>query len=133
MKKLLLLIILCFEFTFLQAQIAIDEANNVKTTDGLSNHIEIISVCNKTLENNPNNVGAYLDRGADRYRIHHYEDAISDYDKAIEIDPKNSEAYCLRGLAKHFQGDKEGACSDWNKAGELGFTNAYINIKEYCN
>jgi tetratricopeptide (TPR) repeat protein len=133
MKKMFLFIILCFGFTFLQAQVTIDEANNEKIPDGLSSYTEIVPVCNQAIALNPNNAEVYINRGADRYKIRHYDDAIADYDKAIELDPKNAEAYCLRGLAKHFLGDKEGACSDWNKSGELGFTNAYINIKEYCN
>jgi tetratricopeptide (TPR) repeat protein len=133
MKKLILLIILCFGFTFLKAQIENDDVINYNLSDGLSNYTEIIPVCNQAIALNPNNVMAYINRGAAEYRINHFEKAISDYDKALELDPKNAEVYCLRGLAKHYLEEKDGACSDWNKAGELGLKNAYINIKEYCN
>jgi tetratricopeptide (TPR) repeat protein len=133
MKKLVFLIILCFAFTFLQAQISNDDVINYKYTDGLSDHSGTIKDCTKAIELNPNSKEAYINRGVAKYRKRHYEDAISDYDKALELDPKDAEAYCLRGLAKHYFGDKDGACSDWKKAVELGFNNASENIKEYCN
>ncbi len=38
-----------------------------------------------------------------------------------------------RGVAKHFLKDTQGACKDWHKAGKLGFDEAYVLIKQFCN
>jgi len=59
--------------------------------------------------------------------------AIEDYNKAIEINPKLAEAYYNRGLAKLFLSKKDSGCLDLSKAGELGYSEAYEAIKEFCN
>ena len=61
-----------------------------------------------------------------------YTAAIQDYNKAIELNPDYANAYYNRGLAKYKLGDKDGSCLDWSKAGELGLSQAYDAIKEFC-
>ena len=41
--------------------------------------------------------------------------------------------YINRGLAKLGLGQKDSGCLDFSKAGELGYSEAYQSIKEYCN
>jgi hypothetical protein len=42
-------------------------------------------------------------------------------------------AFFYRGVSKYLLGDKDGACWDLSKAGELGYSKAYLAIREYCN
>ena len=61
-----------------------------------------------------------------------YQNKIIYFDKAIKLNPYYADAYNMRGFAKYFLNDKNGACLDWNKAGELGYSDAYTNIKNFC-
>ena len=59
--------------------------------------------------------------------------AIQDCTSAIKLSPKHAEAYYVRGLIKHSLGDENSGCLDLSKAGELGYTQAYKVISDYCN
>ena len=45
---------------------------------------------------------------------------------------KVADAYYYRGLAKIILHQKDNGCLDLSKAGELGFYQAYDEIKKYC-
>lgn len=87
----------------------------------------------KVIELNPEHAGAYWKRGLAKDNLGNHRGSIRDYNKFIELNPEHAGAYLLRGLAKHNLEDKEGACLDWSKAGELGETDAYWWIKEFCD
>ena len=57
---------------------------------------------------------------------------MKDYTEIIKLNPKEGKAYHLRGLAKLKLKKKKDACKDLNKAGELGYFDAYADIKKYC-
>ena len=57
---------------------------------------------------------------------------LLDIDKAIEINPKG-DYFSTRGLMKIDLKDKDSACMDFSRSGELGESNAYDYIKQYCN
>ena len=85
-----------------------------------------ISCQNQTAE-------TYNNRGIAKVSLQDYSGAISDYNKAIEINPNDAEAYNNRGIAKIKLGQKDSGCLDLSKAGELGYSQAYEAIKDFCN
>lgn len=89
--------------------------------------------CSKAIELFPEYMSAFFNRGVIKGRLENYKGAIVDYSKAIEISPKFIPAYINRGITKFFLGDKIGACLDWSRAGELGDSDAYELINDYCN
>ena len=74
----------------------------------------------------------YFTRGLAKYDLEYYKGAVEDFNKAIQLNPDEAVAYNNRGNAKYFLKDMIGACKDWSKAGELGYSDAFILIKEYC-
>lgn len=88
----------------------------------------------KAIEIDPKQVRYYLDRALvkDQY-LKDYRGAIDDYTKVIELDDqKKASPYFLRGMAKIRIQQKDSGCLDLSKAGELGYSQAYDAIKEYC-
>ena len=98
----------------------------------LGDYYGSISDSNKAIEINPKNDRAYGSRGNSKKRLENYAGAILDHSKAISINPKDGTHYANRAGAKYDSGDKKGACLDWSKSGELGFMDAYDEIKEFC-
>jgi tetratricopeptide (TPR) repeat protein len=77
---------------------------------------------------------SYVDRGDSKSKLEDYRGALSDYNKAIQINKEIGRPYIERGIIKYnFLQDLNGACEDWSKAGELGRSDAYDLIQEYCN
>ena len=62
-----------------------------------------------------------------------YRGAIEDFTKAVELNSEDSEAFMNRGMARITIGQKESGCLDLSKSGELGYSEAYRAIKEFCN
>ena len=83
----------------------------------------------KAIELDPKDVDAYAQRGFAKNNLYEYTGAVQDYTKAIELDPKFADVYYTRGCVKSELKDKTGALEDLSKAGELGYTDAYKEIK----
>ena len=81
------------------------------------------------IQQNPDFVYAYYNRGNIRCTLRDYRAAITDYNEAILRDPDFAEAYFNRGLSRLSLGDVERGITDLSKAGELGIMNAYSIIK----
>jgi len=81
------------------------------------------------VQQNPEFVFAYYNRGNIRCLLRDYRAAITDYNEAILRDPDFAEAYFNRGLARLSLGDTDRGIIDLSKAGELGLINAYSIIK----
>lgn len=71
-------------------------------------------------------------RGEIYFKLGDYEKCIKDMNKAISIDEEADNSYYLRGLAKIKLGKKDEGCKDLSKAGELGKTEAYEAMNQYC-
>ncbi|HEV7230156.1 MAG TPA: tetratricopeptide repeat protein [Bacteroidia bacterium] len=82
---------------------------------------------------NPSGAQAHFDMGNAKADAGDAKGAVLDYDKAIELNPKFAEAYEKRGLEKLKLNLKEQACLDLSKAGELGYKQAYVDIRKLCH
>lgn len=67
-----------------------------------------------------------------RTKLKDYQNAFNDYTKILLNDSLNSLAYYQRGLINIELKREKAACDDFKKAGELGYFDAYEQIKKYC-
>ncbi len=67
-----------------------------------------------------------------RIKLKDYQNAFNDYTKILLIDSANSTAYYQRGLVNIELKRDKAACDDFSKAGELGYFDAYEQIKKHC-
>lgn len=81
---------------------------------------------------NPNDVSAYVNRGAYYSYLGLYPQAIKDYNKAIELYPGIPEVWYNRGLAKARFVYTLDACKDLKKAQDLGLAQAKGVIIQNC-
>ncbi len=58
--------------------------------------------------------------------------AINDYSRAVEINPWDGVNYYYRGISRIANGDIYLGCLDLSKAGELGYADAYDEIRRKC-
>jgi tetratricopeptide (TPR) repeat protein len=88
---------------------------------------------NKVIELDSDSCQPHLNRGVAKFQLKDYNGAIIDFNTAIRLNPKYGMAYFNRGLAKIAKNQYDSGCSDLSKAGELGYYEAYDEIKKYCN
>jgi len=95
----------------------------------------------KVTEINPRNADAYFRMGALKYLITYsnflekmegLNESIRDLTKAIEINPKFARAFYFRGLVKIERNQQQSGCLDLSRAGELGYEDAYDEIRWRC-
>jgi len=79
------------------------------------------------------NARSYRCRGAIKLGLADFLGAIEDCNESIKLDSSFPTAYTTRGLAKIHLNQKESGCLDLSKAGELGMSDAYEEIKRWCN
>lgn len=87
----------------------------------------------KSLSYYPKISAVYYKRAHAYFQIKKFSEAISDFDETIVHEPDNELAFFYRGLCKIKSGDKENGCRDLSIAGELGYFEAYEEIKINCN
>jgi tetratricopeptide (TPR) repeat protein len=99
--------------------------------DNNSEDNEQSSICKytKLLEADPDDAGAYQNRGLAYYKKGEYDKAIADYTRVIELDPQLAVAYNNRGLAYYKDDAYAKGIADFNKAIELNpiYSEAYHN------
>ena len=88
-----------------------------------------ISAYTEAIRSNPNNVEAYLGRGAAHLKASAFDNAISDFTKALELKPDNDSAYTSRGNAHYEKAEFHRAIADFVKATELNSRSAVA----HCN
>ena len=90
---------------------------------------EAIECYDKTIEKNPDDAGAYNNKGIALDDLGKKEEAIECYNKAIEINPDYAGAYNNKGIALSDLGKKEEAIECYNKAIEINpdYAGAYNN------
>lgn len=97
----------------------------------LGRNTEALPLVNRALDLEKGEAYIWDTRGEIYYNLQEYEKCIKDMDKALSIS-ESENSYYIRGLAKIKLGEKIEGCSDLSKAGELGKTEAYEAIKQYC-
>lgn len=77
---------------------------------------EAILLLDKAIQKNPQLLGAYINRGADKSALENYKGAIEDYQKVVSLDSMNTLA--LFNLGNNFQRlqDYKNSLSYFNKA-----------------
>ena len=79
------------------------------------------------------NARTYRSRGLLKTLLNDLRGSIADCSESIKLDPYFPAAYMTRGMAKIQLKQIEEGCLDLSKAGELGMTDAYLEIKRFCN
>tara|TARA_R110002020_G_scaffold108015_3_gene250616 strand:+ start:2154 stop:2657 length:504 start_codon:yes stop_codon:yes gene_type:complete len=87
----------------------------------------------QAIELSPDLPFVYLSRGELKLQLEDYRGAIADFTKEIESDSNSFKSYYLRGLTKIIINKRDSGCLDLSRAGELGYSEAYDAIKDYCN
>ena len=87
---------------------------------------EITTGITKTI--NLEDVGAYKNRGNNRYDLGDYRGAIADYTEVIQVEP-DADIYIKRGDAYYDFGDKEAAIADYTEAIQINPNDAAVYYK----
>ena len=95
-------------------------------------YVDANKALNLGFDNNEFYHMAYSARAGSQMSLKDYTKGLEDYNKAIQYSPKSGYTYYLRALVKHLMGDKNGGCLDLSKAGELGYSEAYEAIRQFC-
>ena len=87
------------------------------------------SIC---IQNDPDFVQGYYNRGYSYYLIEQYNRASDDFSTVINLDPYNTKAYFMRASIQEFQGDLNGALVNYQQAEKLdpNFREARQAVKE---
>ena len=75
-----------------------------------------IDACTALIQSNPQNDGAYVNRGIAYRRLGEIERAIRDYDQAIRVNPRAADAFNNRGNAFRAHDEHERAVRDYDEA-----------------
>jgi tetratricopeptide (TPR) repeat protein len=86
-----------------------------------SNYEEAIRAFASSIQLDPANARAYLNRGIAYERIGNMQQAITDYSKAIELVPKDAKAYYIRGMLLWRLRKGIEAINDLRTSAELGY------------
>lgn len=71
-------------------------------------------------------------KGMANYNLYNFEKAIDAFTKCIELEPNDMEFFYLRGISYLNNNMINEGCLDLSRAGELGHSDAYNIIKDYC-
>ncbi|GEM_PF-4860961 len=94
----------------------------------LRNYAQTIKDSTFVIQQDPNSVVAYYNRGCAYFELEQYENALTDLDKTIDLQPNHGEAYNYRGCIKENQGYILGALDDFLQAHKCGSEVAMQNF-----
>lgn len=84
-----------------------------------SKSTEAIKLLDSALQQNPNLVNAYIERGKAKSQLYKYKEAIKDFDRALQYNPNSVDAYIERGRAKQFLNKYQEAIKDFDRSIEI--------------
>ena len=73
-----------------------------------------------------------FNKGHAQFKLKKFNEAVNSFNELLELDSSYKEALFFRGLSKLNLEQKEEGCLDLSKAGELGYFEAYDEIKKHC-
>ena len=85
------------------------------------NFYEAIRAFGLSIELDPTNAKAYLNRGVAYERINNAQQAFEDYSRAIQLLPQDAKAYYMRGKLLGRCGKDSEAMADLKKSADLGY------------
>jgi tetratricopeptide (TPR) repeat protein len=91
---------------------------------------EAIRAFASSIELNPSNARAYLNRGMAYERMHNVHQAFEDYSKAIQLLPQEAKLYYIRGMLLWRYGMSSEAIIDLKASAELGYRSAIDFLKQ---
>lgn len=100
------------------------------------NYRSSISYCNKAAKLNPNSPIPYVLKCVCKNQLNDYRGVLSDGQIALLLKPTQEDLgqlYLNIGFAYYKLGYKSTGCSYMSKAGNIGVSQAYDFINEYCN
>ncbi len=111
------------------AQTSLENANQKRLA---GQYEAAIAEYTQIIEQTPNLMVAYIERGYCFARLKKHQEALNDLEKAIFMGSNDPLTFLNRGWAKYNLGDKQGACADWQKAEQLGYSKAKETLATYC-
>lgn len=63
-----------------------------------------VDVCDRQIEKNPQDAGAYNRRGAAQFKLGRIDESIADFDKFIELVPQAEPSHWMRGISYYYSG-----------------------------
>lgn len=86
----------------------------------------------KSIQQDPNFVQAYYNRGYCYYLLEQYNRAQSDFSSVISMDPYNEKAFFMKASIMEYQGNLQGALANYKQAEKLNpaFREAVNAVKE---
>jgi tetratricopeptide (TPR) repeat protein len=106
--------------------VRLDESGLMTRTDALQQ--ELLEAVTTEIEQNPDDLDAFIRRGTIYTHMRDYEAAIEDYTHAIELDPNHGKTYALRGWVLRQMHQLTRSIEDYEQAISLGETGAWTLI-----
>ncbi len=98
----------------------------------LDKMVEAEMIVSKLIEEGLASDETYFIRGNAQFKKGNFQKAIEDYSMSIDLNPKDPITYMNRGNSKIMLYDDTGACYDFARAYSLGYKNAILAIRDYC-
>ena len=117
-KNLILIFLLVISFSNVKSQDS-TAADYFKKGDYFYrnfDYAEAVDMFNKSLQLEPGNINALLQRGFCRNMLKDYDGAIKDFTEVIKLNPDHRWAYVSRGSSRNKKGDYQLAIEDFDKA-----------------
>jgi len=86
----------------------------------------------KAVQLDSTNSLAYFNRGNIRFQQEEYPPALNDFTKAVQLDSRFGKAFNALGVTQMMMNQKEVGCLSLKQAQRLGYADAEVYLKQYC-
>jgi len=104
---------------------------NVSDREG--NIQQAIRDYSRALDHNPKHIQALNNRGIMKGNLGDFNGGLMDFTTATRLKPDYAEAWYNRGIVRYQLKQNQEACKDWQQAEKLGFRQAEVVLRMYCN
>lgn len=104
---------------------------NVSDREG--NIQQAIRDYSRALDHNPKHIQALNNRGIMKGNLGDFNGGLMDFTTATRLKPDYAEAWYNRGIVRYQLKQTNEACKDWQQAEKLGFRQAEVVLRMYCN